>query len=108
MQDTLVIHITNITAGSTIYIKDFSYTTTGIKSLEQRQLNLFTFGNKIKVNGQIDEKLKLNVFNILGQLVIQTDLKNEIETTVATGVYILQVLDEHNNAIESKKVLLQN
>jgi hypothetical protein len=62
-----------LSSDDTLYIYDITgvFTITpnilnqvGIKNLEQRQLNLFTYNNKIKVNGQIDEKLTLNVFNM--------------------------------------------
>lgn len=79
---------------------------TGFKEIGQKRIILFSTGNKIKVNSTIDEKLQLNVFNTLGQLVIQTDLKQENETSLPTGIYSVQVVDSNSKIILSKKVII--
>ena len=100
-------------SSSTITIKNFyvigykTSTTTGIKTLNELGLNVFTYGSSIKVNGFLPENFKVNIVNLSGQTVMTTTLLNELETNLPSGIYILQVIDNKGNLVENKKVVIQ-
>ena len=82
--------------------------TTGIKSFNETGLNVFTYNNTINSTGNIKQGTKINVYNSLGQVVLNTSLQNSIETNLSTGIYTIQIIDNTGSIIETKKCALIN
>lgn len=81
--------------------------TTGIKNNTFKELKILVVGNTIKSN--IDnENYKLKVFDIAGKQVFETMLRNEIRSDLNAGIYILNVVDNQNNLIKQKRILITN
>ena len=80
-------------------------TTSGIKeSLDLNKTNVWVNSNKIFFKNLDDKKLKMNIFNFSGQLVMEdNNPKPETEINLETGVYTIQLLED-NKVIYNKKV----
>ena len=91
------------------YVISYSHqTTTGIKSLNDYGLNVFTYENNIKTIGSIPNDFKFEVVNLSGQSVLKGELQNEISTNLPIGIYVLRVFNHMGNLVENKKVVLSN
>lgn len=90
-------------------IKGYSTTTitTGINSIVNSDFDLFVSGNAIKTK-TYNEKFQLKVFDTAGKQVFESPLQNVVETDLDEGIYILNVINQNGNLIQSKRVLIYN
>ena len=75
--------------------------------MENTNVNIFSNNNNIIINSNYD-KVKLEVYNLNGQLLLQKNINNSgtstISTNLAQGIYIVKVIS--NEEIVTKKIVL--
>ncbi len=78
------------------FVLHFNYSTTNIIE-NQNNINVYAFAKNIYFNNIENLSGTVNVYNVLGQNVLTTDLKSVINTNLQSGVYVVEVVSNNQN-----------
>ncbi len=78
------------------FVLHFNYVATDVENIEN-QINIYAYAKNIYFNNIENVAGTVNVYNVLGQNVLTTDLKSVINTNLQAGVYVVEVVSNNQN-----------
>lgn len=85
----------------------YNSATVGIQKNKFENLNLFCFEKTIYLNSIPNIKLTLKLIDLTGKIIYNDITKEKNKIDVSNGLYIVNLVDENNNIILTKKIIIE-
>ncbi len=86
------------------FVLHFNYSPTTDITNAKKDINIYANAKNIYFNNIDNQTGIVNVYNVIGQQVLTTDLKSVVSTNLQTGVYVVEVIS-NNQKITNKIVI---